>query len=85
MASNESNALAELAERLDKGRWNLDVNDYIKAIRIIAELAKVTDEEAALFSMEYLNPDEARRIARQREGNCILKCRAIAAEEGAKE
>lgn len=41
MANVERNALAELAERLDKGRWNLDVNDYEKAVRIIAELAKV--------------------------------------------
>ena len=36
MKMAERNALAELAERLDKGRWNLDVNDYEKAVRIVA-------------------------------------------------
>lgn len=89
MASKKRNALAELANELswietilgDKG-YGPYCADANKAKRIIAELAKVQDEEAALFAMEYLNPDEARRIVHQRQGNCILKCRAIA-EEGA--
>lgn len=76
MASNESNALAELAERLDKGRWNLDVNDYNKAIRIIAELAKADATYEADMAHNNI---------------CLLaydafeKCREIAAEEGENE
>lgn len=89
--NNERNALAELADVLawfvDESQDNdmfptLQLPEAIsKAHRIIAELAKVQNEEDALFSMKHLNPDEARRIAHQRKGNCILKCRAIA-EEG---
>lgn len=94
MANNERNALAELAHTLcgvvvdnrcyaTVGECVNAMNAIKKARRIIAELAKVQDEEAALFSMKHLNPDEAGRIVRQRKGNCFLRCRAIAAEEGA--
>lgn len=89
-----TNALAELAELMNSpvelmpgagdsfvGLNRNQLEAYKKAQRIIAELAKVQDEEATLFSMENITADEARRIVRQREGNCILKCHAIA-EEG---
>lgn len=93
-----NNALAELAAELKRSLdLQLQGTSYYrdrtifctpevidKSMRIVAELAKVQDEEAALFSMKYITADEARRIVRQREGNCILKCRAIA-EEGAKD
>lgn len=83
------NALAELAKELGEIAHDLRSDDFYrsrisKAHCIVAELAKVQDEEAALFSMENITADEARRIVRQREANCILKCRAIA-EEGEKE
>ena len=87
--ASESNALAELAEALEILKVILENEHHPKgfqaadkAQRIVAELAKVQDEEAALLSMENITADEARRIVRQREGNCILKSRAIA-EEGA--
>ena len=56
------------------------ISDICKASRIVAELAKMQDEEAALLLMEIITADEARRIVRQRERNCILKCRVIAEE-----
>ena len=65
------NALAELAERLDKGRWNLDVKDYEKAVLIIAELAKVEDKREGETNSDTLC----------RCNDCIAKCRVIA-EEG---
>ena len=86
MADTNRNALAELAETLKR---RIECHGYVYDIhrqedittqRIIAELAKIQEEEAALFSMENLTSDEARRILHQREGNCILKCRAIAEE-----
>lgn len=94
MASENRNALAELADELAWYDDSSPIPDSIptmqlheainKAHRIITELAKVQDEENALYSMENITAEEARNIIRQREGNCILKCRAIA-EEGAKE
>ena len=69
--TNERNALAELAERLDKGRWNLDVKDYDKAARIISELAKVEDKRDG----------ETNSDALWRCNDCIAMCRVIA-EEG---
>lgn len=35
---DKRNALAELAERLDKGRWNLDAKDYDKSVLIITDV-----------------------------------------------
>lgn len=71
------NALEELAERLDKGRWNLDVKDYDKAVLIIAELAKVSEgswvEDCG--GKFYLCRLEGRVIE-----TAIGKCRAIADE-----
>ena len=70
--ADKKNALDELAERLDKRRWNLDVKDYDKAVLIVAELAKVKYK----FIGDNL-------VARDFVGleNAFLKCRAIA-EEG---
>ena len=89
--ASERNSMAELAEDLEILKVILESEHHPKGLqvadkaqRIVAELAKVKDEEAALFSMENITADEARRIVRQREGNCILKCRAIA-EEGAED
>lgn len=74
-------ALNELAERLKMLAKCLGVDSAWKAHRIVAELAKVQEEEDALYSMENITAEKARNVVRQRIGNCILKCRAIA-EEG---
>lgn len=93
MADTNKNALAELAEGMKNEYVSLVVNGkqtatfalwafpkFNKAVRIIEELAKIQEEETALFSMPNLKSDEAQTILRQRVGNCVLKCRAIAAE-----
>lgn len=67
---NTRNALAELAKRLDKGRWNLDVKDYDKAVLIVGELAKVRNHECSTEPMFF----DCK--------NAIRNCRAIAEEGG---
>lgn len=77
MASEERNALAELAERMFAeidGRRLIEPNreDYDKARRIIAELAKVEFGDDGLHENDFV------------ADVVLANCRAIA-EEGAKE
>lgn len=84
---SKRNALAELAKRMFAeidGRRLIEPNreDYDKAMRIIAELAKVSDghwHDVCNGHLAYCCNSESMAIQ-----CCIGKCREIA-EEGAKE